>query len=421
MDAAIYDVSLTDALLRYSSDLLAGRVHPRDVYKDIALPDWTLDVPAALALALKTNSIASYLETLVPAHPAYRRLMTGLGRYRNIAAQGGWSAISAQSPDRSASAVYTRLAIEDSGLHPITKPTAAQLQEAVKRYQVRHGLTPDGKLGPDLVSELNVPVTARIQQINANLERWRWISGEFESRYVAINVAGQTLEFVQDGRVVLNSRVIVGRKGSPTPILRTVAHSLVANPPWDIPADIAADQLLPHLKNNRHYLADHNMVIVNAPDDPRGWNIPWEQVSRTDFPYNIRQMPPYSALGVLMLDSPNEFDVYLHDTPGKRFFRDDDREISNGCVRVEQITALASLALTGNSSAGLATINSAISSRQTREIMLDNPLPIYMLYWTAVADDEGNVGFLPDRYHRDPPLIEALNKATSIANKKPGE
>jgi murein L,D-transpeptidase YcbB/YkuD len=215
--------------------------------------------------------------------------------------------------------------------------------------------------------------------------------------------------------------VIVGRKGSPTPILRTVAHSLVANPPWDIPADIAADQLLPHLKNNRNYLADHNMVIVNAPGDPRGWNIPWERVSRDGFPYNIRQMPPYSALGVLMLDSPNEFDVYLHDTPGKRFFRDDDREISNGCVRVEQITALASLALTGNPSAGLTAINSAISSRQTREIMLDNPLPIYMLYWTAVADDEGNVGFLPDRYGRDPPLIEALSNSARAANKKPEE
>lgn len=422
VDAAIYDLSITDALLRYSTDLKAGLVHPKQVYSDVQLPKPDFNAAAAIAAALKSNSIDSFLADVTPSHPEYRRLMAGLLHYRNIAAHGGWPSVSGvQSTPGGKAALYSRLATEDSGLPADGKPTDAQLQDAIKRYQTRNGFTPDGALHPELISELNVPVTSRIQQILANLERWRWISGRFEERYIAINVPNQSLEFVQGGLVVLTSRVIVGRKRSPTPILRTVANSLVANPPWDIPGDIAANQLLPHLKNNRNYLATHNMVIVNEPGDPRGSNIAWGNVSRSNFPYAIRQMPPNSALGVLMLDSPNKFDVYLHDTPGKRFFRNDDREISNGCVRVEQVMALASLALTNDPSAGRAQINSAISSHQTRRIMLDNPLPIYMLYWTAIADPDGNVGFRTDRYHRDPPLIEALNNRARAAKAKAGE
>jgi len=418
-DAAIYDVSLTDVLIRYSTDLHAGRVHPKAVYNDIALPETNFNALAAIESALQTHSIDAFLSSLAPAHPEYHRLAAALVRYRNIAARGGWPTVS--GADRGKAALYSRLAMEDSSLPATGRPTDAQLKDAIKRYQIRSGMTPDGTLRPEVISGLNVPVADRIQQILANLERWRWMSSGFENRYVIINVPDQTLEFVQEGRGILASRVIVGRKASPTPILRTVASSLVANPPWDIPGDIAADQLLPHLKSDRNYLAAHNMIIVNAPGDPRGWNIPWGQISRRDFPYAIRQMPPNSALGALMLDMPNEFDVYLHDTPGKRFFHDDDREISNGCVRVEQIMALASLALTNDPSAGRAQLNSAISSHQTQRIMLDEPLPIYMLYWTAIADADGNVGFRPDRYHRDPSLIEALNKRAPSASTQTGE
>lgn len=421
-DAAIYDLSITDALLRYSTDLKAGLVRPKHVYSDVQLPKPDFNAAAAITSALKSNSIDSFLADLTPAHPEYRRLMAGLMHYRNIAAHGGWPAVSGlqSAPDLKA-ALYSRLAMEDSGLPANGKPTDAQLQDAIKRYQTRNGLAADGILHPELTSELNIPVNSRIQQILANLERWRWISREFEDRYIAINVPDQSLEFVHGGRVLLTSRVIVGRKGSPTPILRTVANSLVANPPWDIPGDIAANQLLPHLRVDRNYLATHNMVIVNEPGDPRGSNIAWANVSRSNFPYAIRQMPPHSALGTLMLDSPNKFDVYLHDTPGKRFFQSDDREISNGCVRVEQVMALASLALTNDPSAGRAQIDAAISSHQTRRIMLDSALPIYMLYWTATADPDGNVGFRTDRYHRDPPLIEALNKRTRLVKAKGGE
>jgi murein L,D-transpeptidase YcbB/YkuD len=257
---------------------------------------------------------------------------------------------------------------------------------------------------------LNVPAAQRIAQITANMERWRWMPRQLERRYVAVNVPDQSLAFIRDGRAVLTSRVIVGRRQTPTPILRTSIETIVANPPWNIPGDIAARTLLPELRKNPNYLRTRNMVVVNAPDnDPQGRQIDWRSVRAEAFPYQIQQSPgPNSALGVLMLDSPNDFDVYLHDTPGKNAFRQTAREISNGCVRVEQILALASLALTDNENEGSEILDTAIASRETERLSLAEPLPVYMLYWTAVVDADGTVGFRPDRYGRDRPLIAAL-------------
>jgi len=213
----------------------------------------------------------------------------------------------------------------------------------------------------------------------------------------------------------LNSRAVVGRKTSPTPITRATIMAAVVNPPWNIPGDIAARDLLPHLRRNPNYLASKHMVVLDGPPgDPYGRTIDWRKVVPAEFPYAIRQLPgPATGLGALMLDSPNDFDVYLHDTPNKKLYGLDEREISNGCVRVQQIFPLASLALTGDKAAGMDEINKALRSRETQRLELDTPLPVYFLYWTASADEDGNVRFRPDLYDRDAPLIAALNKADS--------
>jgi murein L,D-transpeptidase YcbB/YkuD len=289
-----------------------------------------------------------------------------------------------------------RLAAEDAALARTSNPPADMLQAAIVRYQSRNGLKADGQLGPNTMAALNVPVTMRIQQIAANMERWRWMPADFESRYVVINVPDQTLQFVRDGATVMKSRVMVGKKTTRSPILRAEAQALVVNPPWNVPADIAARSILPNLKSNPNYLAAHNMVMVDG---------------------QIRQRPgPTSAMGTLMLDAPNRFDVYLHDTPGKAFFQNDDRELSNGCIRVQDMMNLASLALAGNT--GAEKVKDIIATRKTRRLPLEDPLPIYIVYWTAVADAEGNVEFRPDRYDRDPPLIKAL---ANLRNRDSGQ
>jgi len=213
----------------------------------------------------------------------------------------------------------------------------------------------------------------------------------------------------------LSSRVVVGRKASPTPITRSTIMAVVANPPWNIPGYIAARDLLPHLRRDANYLASRHMVVMNGPSgDPTGRTIDWKSVVPAEFPYEIRQLPgPATALGAVMLDSPNDFDVYLHDTPNKTVFASGQREISNGCIRVQQIFPLASLALTDDPDAGMEELSQATKTQKTQRLELDDPLPVYFLYWTAVVGPDGEVGFRPDRNGRDGPLIAAMAKRES--------
>ena len=417
-EIAQYDLALTDVVLRYSRDVRTGRVQPNAIYEDVELPASGFDVVAALTRALANHSTAKSLADLPPSHPEYRRLAKALAQYRGIADEGGWPSVPGQNEikldgkDNRLNLLIKRLAFEDPVLAATASPSMAALRDAVKRFQTRNGFDDNGRVAGDTLAALNVPASVRALQIAANMERWRWMPREFEHRYIAVNVPDESLAFVRDGTVALSSRVIVGRESSPTPITRSTIIAVVANPPWNIPGDIAARDLLPHLRQNPNYLASQNMVIADAPpDDPHGRKIDWRKIIPAEFPYAIRQLPgPTTALGALMLDSPNDFDVYLHDTPNKKFFESDQREISNGCVRVQQIFPLASLALTDDAAQGMDRLTKVTKTHETQRLVLDKPLPVYFLYWTALAGSDGQVGFRPDRYGRDKTLIAALTK-----------
>jgi murein L,D-transpeptidase YcbB/YkuD len=410
-------MAMTGAALRIANDLQLGRVPPGAVYNDAALAEAPFDAATGLAQAITDRHVAEFYVDRLPKAPAYRALAKALPRYQAIADKGGWPALPDKgeirlgSNDARLPDLIRRLAYEDSDFAAIDQPTTNDIRDAVKRFQARNDLPENGRVDASTIAVLNITAEQRVEQIAANMERWRWLPHQLESRYIAVNVPGQTVKFVRDGKVVLSSAVVVGRKASPTPITRAMVVAAVVNPPWDIPGDIAARDLLPHLRQNPNYLETKRMVVTNGPKgDPYGRKINWKKVIPAEFPYAIQQLPgPNAALGALMLDSPNDFDVYLHDTPNKKLFSLTDREISNGCVRVQQIFPLAALALKDDMEQGKATIEQAEKSKKTQHLALDNPLPVYFLYWTAVADADGNVEFLPDRYGRDAPLIAALD------------
>ena len=424
--AAAYDIAFTDAVLRYARDVRTGRVRPKDVFEDVGLPAPDFDTGLELARAVRNHALPRFFASLPPPHPEYRRLAAAYARYREMADEGGWPTIAGQNEvrldgkDTRLDAVVKRLKFEDETLSTIPKPSMGELREAVKRFQTRNGLEADGRVGGGTIAALNVSASERASQIAANMERWRWLPGRFESRYVAVNVPDQSVAFVRNGEVVLRSKVVVGRKANPTPITRSEIKAVVVNPPWNIPGFIAARDLLPRLKQNANYLASRNMVVMDGPDgDPHGRTIDWKSVKPADFPYAIRQLPgPATALGAVMLDSPNDFDVYLHDTPNKNLFKLDDREISNGCIRVQQVFPLASLALTGDAEEGMNMLNAALKTHQTQRIELDRPVPVYFLYWTVLPGEDGQIEFRPDRYGRDKVLIAAMtNRDRTPANK----
>jgi murein L,D-transpeptidase YcbB/YkuD len=424
--SAQYDAAVTDALLRYAHDVRAGRFRPSDVYEDAALAAPRYDAAAELTRALRANAFSRYLTDLPPSRPEYRRLAAALARYRAIADEDGWPMIPGQGGinmggrDDRVRALTRRLQTEDPKLAAISAPSATELRDALKRFQSRNGLQDDGVVGSATLAALNIPADVRAGVIAANMERWRWLPPQFERRYVAVNVPDQSAAYVRDGRSVLASKVVIGRESSPTPIVRAEIVSVVVNPPWNIPGDIAARDLLPQLKRNPNYLAANHMVVTDGPpNDPYGRKIDWSKIKPAEFPYAIRQLPgPDTVLGAVMLDSPNDFDVYLHDTPNKKLFDLTTREISNGCVRVQQIFPFASLALTGNPDDGMEALNAAVKTRETQRIALPAPLPVYFLYFTASATGDGEVAFGPDRYGRDAPLMAALKGEPLVRVKK---
>jgi murein L,D-transpeptidase YcbB/YkuD len=428
-EAAQAEIAFSDALLRYAHDVHNGRLRPTDLYEDAELPLHTFDPVVESVKALRADSLSSFLSTLPPAHPEYRRLVQALARYRAIEAKGGWPSVQGPNEikldgkDARQPALVQRLAAEDTVFAAIASPNPVDIRDAVKRFQSRNGLPEDARAGGATLAALSISAAERAAEIAANLERWRWMPETFEHRYVAVNVPDQSVEFVRDGRTILHSPVVVGRATSPTPITRSEIAAVVVNPPWNIPGDIAARDLLPQLIKNRNYLAQKHMVITDGPaNDPYGRKIDWKKIVPAQFPYAIKQLPgPATALGALMLDSPNDFDVYLHDTPNKKLFDLTTREISNGCIRVQQIFPLASLALTDDASNGMATLNQVVKTRETKRIKLDAPLPVYFLYWTAWANADGEVQFRPDRYDRDAPLVAALVKGqAAIKARKSG-
>ena len=410
--SAEIDVELTRNVLRYARDVRSGRLEPSAVYRDIDLPREAFDPAAAFATAVRQGEIVNRFSALPPPRAEYQRLVAALAKYRRIEALGGWPSIpgnpeiKTDGSDPRLRALMHRLQVEDpAAALPDADPVAA-----VKRYQERNGLTVDGLVGALTLEVLNVSAAERIAQIAANMERWRWLPRTFESRYIAVNVPDQTLKLIDSEKVLLSTRVIVGRPQTPTPIFRASVIAVTANPPWNVPHSIAVQEILPLLRRNANYLATQNMILLNGPaDDPSGVQINWLQISADRFPYQIQQRPgDKNALGKLKLELPNRFSVFLHDTPGRAAFERDQRALSHGCIRVQQILPLAALAIGGDTGVAQANISALIAAGTSAQISLHDPLPVYVLYWTAIPEEDGSVGFRRDLYGRDRRLSAAL-------------
>ena len=389
-DAASFELLMTDSLLHYARDLRAGRVRSVEIEFDAGLPTVGYDYAGALSRAAADGTVPNpFSAELAPVHPEYGHLKKALARYRAIEATGGWQTVMVPEGEN-ADALRARLAIED--------PTAAQgdLIEALQRYQARNGLNTDGVLGPRTLASLNTPVATRVGQIKANMERWRWMPRAFEPRRIMVNVSGATLQYFDDGVAVLNSNVIVGNLAKRTPIIRAEATAVTVNPVWYIPASITWNEIVPRLRRNPSYLQRQGYIVVGG---------------------QVQQPPgPRNALGRIKFEMPNNFGVYLHDTPGKALFQRDSRTLSHGCVRVEQIAPLASLAISGDAHSEIGKLSNIIETRKTTRLPLEERIPVYLLYWTAIADDDGHAGFPRDVYARDPRLLTALAGERVSAN-----
>lgn len=419
MQQAEYDVLLSDAFLRYATHMRMGRVRISAIEADYAIQPTPFDAVAALAAVSSKDDFAKLLSSLPPARPDYAKLVQTLKQWRDELKGDPWpnvmpgAAIKKGMTDDRLLAVRARL-IADGDL-PADQNQGNVLDEpvmaALKKFQLRYGLDPDGLVGARTVLVMNTSRATRIQQLLATLERMRSLPRDFPSTAIFVNAAANQAEMVEDGQPVFTARVIVGTPANPTPVVAARFSSLQLNPPWTVPHSIATKEILPHLQRDPGYLAKQNMVILNRDDDPQGLTLDWKRYSKNHFPFVLRQLAgPATALGLVVFEMPNKFDVYLHDTPDRRLFALGDRFFSHGCVRVENPRVLASYLLRNNPQWTAEALDAAIATGETQRIQLAKSVPIFLLYQTVFVGRDDQVHFRDDTYGRDWRLNVAVSR-----------
>ncbi|MCJ7681596.1 MAG: L,D-transpeptidase family protein, partial [Candidatus Aminicenantes bacterium] len=389
-----------------------------------------IDWAEFLNTALKGHTLTESIARLQPGHSDYRGLKDSLIPFANIADEGGWETITASSKLEKGDSgdtitlLYQRLLVtgdteyREASLQDVFDD---ELEKAVKLFQHRHGLETDGVVGRDTLSALNKPVEERIKQIEANLERWRWLPHTFGSRYILVNIAGFELDVFENGASVLHMPVVVGREFTKTPVFSGTMTYLDINPYWNVPHTIAVNEILPKVKKDPSYLEKEEYQVLsgwtNSPDIVPPDSIDWAALNSGRFPYRIRQKPgEKNALGRIKFMFPNPYAIYLHDTPAKGLFQRAARSFSHGCIRVSGPVELAEYLLQNDPLWSRDKILRAIDSGVTRTINLPESIPVYLIYITAWVDKEGVLHFRDDIYNRDKPLIQALDSLPSIKN-----
>ncbi|MDB5405699.1 MAG: hypothetical protein JWL84_611 [Rhodospirillales bacterium] len=390
------DILLSDAAMRLATALATGRTQPEQWEEDWAIHAPVFDAAAGLDKALGGDRLAAWIGGLAPADPRYLRLKESLARYRELARQGGWpqippgQTIKIGDSDPRIPTIRRRLIIEGDLPADTTGDETydPMLAQGLFVFQSRHGILGDSTIGARTIAAMNVTARQRVDQIALNLERWHSLPRDFGKNYVFVNVPAAMLEVFEDGAPVMRMRVVTGDPKHPTPVVQSRVQAVTFNPSWRIPSSIIKNEITPKLKRDPRYLEKNEMV--------RG-------------PAGLEQIPgPKNPLGRIKFETPNKFDVYLHDTPSRNSFGRVARAESHGCVRLEDARALAAYVLKAPRWTP-ELIEQAVATGGTQHTDPGRRLGVSILYFTSFVDADGMVEFRDDVYGRDKRLRDALD------------
>lgn len=427
-EKARQDILLTDLFMSLAHFAAQGQMDPLTIDEEWHYERPEMDAVEILQQALDTKDITGTLSALLPQHKGYRQLVKALAAYRRLAQSGGWPVLSLAGPaleygQSGTDIIQLRKRLRLSGdLAPDVPDEPAfdyELEQAVKVFQRRHGLTPDGVVGLRTREALQASVEERIEQITLNLERWRWLPRDLGERHIRVNMAGFELQVYDNGKVPLSMRVIVGKDERKTPSFTRDMNYLVFNPYWNVPNKLAREDLIPHILNDPDYFFRKKIRVLT------GWgkqgqeldpaSVDWAAYRDAKYlPFKFRQDPgKRNSLGRIKFMLPNPFSVYLHDTPSRRLFKQPVRTFSSGCVRLEKPIALASYVM--GDKWRESDIKKIIKNNKNKTLSLPEPIPVHMLYQTAWVDQAGAIQFRQDVYDRDKLLTVALPKLNNLA------
>lgn len=390
--AAERDLLLTDAALAYAQTMVVGRVDPAMLSDQIHFPRPPYDPADGLRAALGTGGLAAWLVQLAPPDSQYAALKQALVQYRALP---DWQPVQAPADGKAIElgthhpvipAVKQRLVLEgELAAADADDQLAGPVVEALKHFQRRHGLNPDGRLGRFSFVALNTARTDRVGQIIANLERRRQVARLLPPTRIEVNVAAASLAVWHEGQIASTMRTVVGDPEHQTPMLISSIRDIEVNPPWLVPSSIQRKELMPKIRRDPDYLAKNEMYFEHG---------------------QLIQSPgEKNSLGHLKFEFPNPFSVYLHDTPSRHLFAREVRDLSHGCVRLEHPLELAQTLLAVEKPDS---IQEKIATGETSHMRLPVAMPVAVLYWTAFAEDDGTIDFREDVYQRDARLLTAL-------------
>lgn len=400
-EAIRFDLALTVSAMRYISDVSSGKVSP-DVFSfGLHFDQKKCDLPTTLLQLMNARDVAVDLNRLEPPFEGYWRTQKALAEYLAFARQD-------TDPPGLARVEHLLRLVGD------LRPNDDSLVDAVKRFQIRHGVEPDGRIGKDTLKQLNTPLSQRARQLQLVLERWRWVPHSFPRPPIVVNIPEFRLRAYDDQyRPELEMKVVVGQAyRHKTPVFSGSMTHVIFRPYWDVPLSIQRAELAPKIAKDPAYLAKNDYEIV----DSRRKVVSTSSVS-ADMLAQLRsgklftrQIPgDKNALGLVKFLFPNEYNVYLHSTPAKALFSKSRRDFSHGCIRVEKPEELALWVLRGLPGWDMDHIRAAENGTDSRQVNLDKPIPVLIVYGTAVVREDGEVFFFDDIYGHDATLEQLLD------------
>ena len=426
-----YDLLLSDALVLLGQHKRYGKVDSRKVEEKKNL-EATTPRPSPIDIylaAINTGTVRVALDKLSPHHQTYVNLKGALSQYKQIAGKsGGRHLVPAGESlrpgirDERVPAIRQRLGVAGDYNYKAAGESNLyddHLAAAVKSFQARHHLEPDGVVGKSTIDAMNFTATERVNQIRVNLERTRWVVYDMPSSSLVVDIAGFMLQYYHDNKPVWSSKVMVGQPFHQTPIFRSAITYIVLNPTWTPTPDIVKNETVPSIVKDPDFLAKQRLRVLDSSGaEIAPSSIPWKQYEGKFLPYTLRQdSGKDNSLGLIKFLFPNPYHVYMHDTPSKSLFGRTQRAFSHGCIRVQNPLDLGRLIL-ANDTGNLTTVermDQLLALGKTATVILKQPLPIYLMYLTANVRD-GKVMFKPDLYSRDEGILAALNAPPSPWN-----